>query len=60
MLRDISKLYSSMFRNKNCIVLQFSNLCGTVYKRGNILFSSHGDRIVSPVGNRVTVFDLKR
>lgn len=41
-------------------VLQFSNLCGTVYKRGNILFSSQGDRVLSPVGNRVSIFDLKR
>ncbi|CAB4018041.1 WD40 repeat, partial [Paramuricea clavata] len=38
---------------------KFSNLTGTVYKQGNIIFSSHGDRVISPVGNRVTVFDLK-
>ncbi|KAJ2858697.1 U3 snoRNP protein [Coemansia erecta] len=37
---------------------KFSNLCGTVYKKGNLVFSSDGNTILSPVGNRVTVFDL--
>ncbi|KAI9208513.1 quinon protein alcohol dehydrogenase-like superfamily [Polychytrium aggregatum] len=37
---------------------KFSNLCGTVYKQGNVLFTPDGNSIVSPVGNRVTVFDL--
>jgi len=39
---------------------KFSNLCGTVYRKGNIVFSANGDRLYSPVGNRVTCFDLKR
>ncbi|XP_032218191.2 periodic tryptophan protein 2 homolog isoform X3 [Nematostella vectensis] len=38
---------------------KFSNLLGTVYKRGNVKFTNHGDCVISPVGNRVTVFDLK-
>ncbi|KAF2753915.1 periodic tryptophan protein 2 [Pseudovirgaria hyperparasitica] len=37
---------------------QFSNLLGTVYTRGNLLFSPDGTSLLSPVGNRVTVFDL--
>ncbi|KNC96819.1 snoRNA-binding rRNA-processing protein PWP2 [Spizellomyces punctatus DAOM BR117] len=37
---------------------KFSNLCGTVYKRGNVIFTPDGNSVVSPVGNRVTVFDL--
>ncbi|KAJ3016699.1 hypothetical protein HKX48_003903 [Thoreauomyces humboldtii] len=37
---------------------QFSNLCGTVYKRGNLAFTPDGNSVVSPVGNRVSVFDL--
>jgi periodic tryptophan protein 2 len=37
---------------------QFSNLCGAVYKRGNILFSNDGTALLSPVGNRITLFDL--
>ena len=37
---------------------QFSNLCGCAYRDGNILFSSDGSSLISPVGNRVTVFDL--
>lgn len=37
---------------------QFSNLLGTVYSRGNLLFTSDGTCLLSPVGNRVTVFDL--
>lgn len=37
---------------------QFSNLLGTVYCRGNLLFTPDGTCLLSPVGNRVTVFDL--
>ena len=38
--------------------LQFSNLCGTVYKQGNLVFTPDGNSLLSPVGNRVSVFDL--
>lgn len=49
--------------NINYLVLipswfKFSNLCGSVYRQGNILFTADGNSILSPVGNRVTVFDL--
>lgn len=37
---------------------KFSNLLGTVYRQGNILFSHDGTQLLSPVGNRVSVFDL--
>ncbi|SCW00335.1 LAFE_0C01926g1_1 [Lachancea fermentati] len=37
---------------------KFSNLLGTVYRRGNVLFSRDGTQLLSPVGNRVSVFDL--
>ncbi|RKO96373.1 tricorn protease domain 2-containing protein, partial [Caulochytrium protostelioides] len=37
---------------------KFSNLCGTVYRQGNLVYTSDGNRLISPVGNRVTVFDL--
>ncbi|KAG9104888.1 hypothetical protein FRC06_006713 [Ceratobasidium sp. 370] len=37
---------------------KFSNLCGTVYRQGNLLFTSDGNSILSPVGNRITIFDL--
>ncbi|KAF8483850.1 WD repeat protein [Russula ochroleuca] len=36
----------------------FSNLCGTVYQQGNIIFTPDGNSVLSPVGNRVSVFDL--
>ncbi|KAF2402943.1 periodic tryptophan protein-like protein 2 [Trichodelitschia bisporula] len=36
----------------------FSNLLGTVYGRGNLLFAPDGSCLLSPVGNRVSVFDL--
>ncbi|KAF1918682.1 WD40-repeat-containing domain protein [Ampelomyces quisqualis] len=36
----------------------FSNLLGTVYSRGNLLFTPDGTCLLSPVGNRVSVFDL--
>ncbi|KAG0678652.1 U3 snoRNP protein [Pichia californica] len=37
---------------------KFSNLLGTVYREGNIVFSPDGTCLLSPVGNRVSVFDL--
>ncbi|KAK2461249.1 hypothetical protein APHAL10511_006776 [Amanita phalloides] len=37
---------------------KFSNLCGTVYKQGNVVFTADGNSLLSPVGNRVSVFDL--
>ena len=40
--------------------IQFSNLLGAVYRRGNLSFTQDGDNIVSPVGNRITKFDLKK
>jgi periodic tryptophan protein 2 len=36
----------------------FSNLCGTVYQCGNILFTPSGNEIISAVGSRVTVFNI--
>ncbi|XP_055975200.1 periodic tryptophan protein 2 homolog [Sorex fumeus] len=38
---------------------RFSNLLGTVYRRGNLSFTCDGNSVISPVGNRVTVFDLR-
>ncbi|KAK3722040.1 hypothetical protein QZH41_020155 [Actinostola sp. cb2023] len=38
---------------------KFSNLLGTVYQRGNVEFTATGDCVLSPVGNKVTVFDLR-
>ncbi|KAI5308269.1 hypothetical protein KEM55_006141 [Ascosphaera atra] len=36
----------------------FSNLLGTVYRKGNLVFTPDGTCLLSPVGNRVSVFDL--
>uniref|UniRef100_UPI00398EB067 PWP2 small subunit processome component n=1 Tax=Pristiophorus japonicus TaxID=55135 RepID=UPI00398EB067 len=38
---------------------RFSNLLGTVYRHGNLNFSPDGNSLLSPVGNRVTVFHLR-
>lgn len=38
---------------------KFSNLLGTVYHKGDLIFSSDGTTLISPVGNRITIFDLK-
>lgn len=38
---------------------KFSNLCGTVYRGGNVVFTPDGYSLLSAVGNRVTVFDLQ-
>ncbi|EHS64116.1 hypothetical protein PGTUg99_020787 [Puccinia graminis f. sp. tritici] len=37
---------------------EFSNLLGTVYSKGNVIFTPDGQSVISPVGNRVSVFDL--
>ncbi|KAK6453871.1 WD40-repeat-containing domain protein [Scheffersomyces xylosifermentans] len=37
---------------------RFSNLLGTVYREGNLVFSEDGTKLLSPVGNRVSCFDL--
>eukprot|EP00123_Amoebidium_parasiticum_P001398 comp12472_c0_seq1/m.7413 comp12472_c0_seq1/g.7413 ORF comp12472_c0_seq1/g.7413 comp12472_c0_seq1/m.7413 type:complete len:857 (-) comp12472_c0_seq1:495-3065(-) len=37
---------------------KFSNLVGTVYRQGTVLFTPDGNSVISPVGNRVSVFDL--
>ncbi|GFR04401.1 periodic tryptophan protein 2 homolog [Trichonephila clavata] len=39
---------------------KFSNLLGTVYNKGNLLFTSDGNILISPVGNRISLFDLRR
>jgi len=39
---------------------QFSNLLGTVYRQGNLIFSPDGSTLYSAVGNRVSGFDLVR
>lgn len=39
---------------------QFNNLLGTVYRKGNLVFSNDGNSIISPVGNRITIYDLKK
>ena len=38
----------------------FNNLCGTVYRQGNLVYSSDGTSLFSAVGNRVACFDLVR
>lgn len=40
--------------------MQCKNVIGTFYRCGNIAFSPDGWRLFSPIGNRVSVFDIKR
>ena len=37
----------------------FSNLLGTVYRHGDLIFSPDGNTLFSPVGNKISAFDLK-
>lgn len=39
---------------------KFSNLLGTVYCKGNLVFTPDGNSLLSPVGNRVSIFNLSR
>ncbi|XP_043664857.1 periodic tryptophan protein 2 homolog [Vespula pensylvanica] len=38
---------------------KFSNLLGTVYRKGDLIFSPDGSSVISPVGNKISIFDLK-
>ncbi|XP_063413018.1 periodic tryptophan protein 2 homolog [Mytilus trossulus] len=38
---------------------KFSNLLGSVYRKGNVLFTPDGNSVISPVGNRISIFDLR-
>ncbi|RLN88130.1 hypothetical protein BBJ28_00008100 [Nothophytophthora sp. Chile5] len=40
------------------LVVQFQHLCGSVYSQGNVVFTPDGNSVLSPVGNRITQFDL--
>ena len=37
---------------------KFDKICGTVYKRGNLIFSPDGNSLLSSVGNQVSIYDL--
>ncbi|CAG9562910.1 unnamed protein product [Danaus chrysippus] len=39
---------------------KFQNLLGTVYRHGDILFTNDGNCVISPVGNRITIYNLKQ
>ncbi|KAK7082129.1 U3 snoRNP protein [Halocaridina rubra] len=38
---------------------KFSNLIGTVYRKGNIIFSHDGNSVLCPVGNKISIYDLR-
>lgn len=40
------------------ISYRLKRVCGNVYSNGNIIFTPDGNSVISPVGNRVTLFDL--
>ena len=37
---------------------KLSNLYGSVYNQGNLVFTPDGNSVISAVGNRASVFDL--
>ena len=39
---------------------QFSNLYGSVHTQGNLEFTPDGQSVLSPVGNRISIFNLTR
>jgi len=38
----------------------FTNLFGAVYERGNLLFLNNGTTVISPVGNRISIYDITK
>ncbi|KAG7166996.1 Periodic tryptophan protein 2-like [Homarus americanus] len=39
--------------------MRFSNLLGTVYRHGDIIFSHDGNTVICPVGNKISLYDLR-
>jgi periodic tryptophan protein 2 len=37
---------------------RLKKVCGSVYSNGNLSFTPDGNSVISPVGNRLTIFDL--
>ena len=37
---------------------RISKICGQIYNNGNLQFTEDGNSVVSPIGNRVVVYDL--
>lgn len=48
----------TFFEDEN-VFFQFSNLLGTVYRLGDIIFSHDGNTVICPVGNKISVYDLR-
>jgi len=38
---------------------KLTNVLGTVYTQGNVVYTSDGTTLIVPVGNKVTIYDLK-
>ncbi|KAL3276990.1 hypothetical protein HHI36_012350 [Cryptolaemus montrouzieri] len=38
---------------------KFNNLLGAAYKKGNLIFTPDGNSVISPVSNKINVFDLR-
>ena len=51
--------FFSYFQIKMKFSYEFSNLYGTVYRTGNLIFTPDGNTVISPVGNKISMFDLK-
>ena len=40
------------------LAYRLSRVCGNAYANGNLLFTSDGNSVISPVGNRISIYDL--
>ncbi|KAK7602549.1 hypothetical protein V9T40_008138 [Parthenolecanium corni] len=38
---------------------KFANVLGAIYRKGDILFTPDGNSVISPVGNRICIYNLK-
>uniref|UniRef100_A0A8C5T476 Small-subunit processome Utp12 domain-containing protein n=1 Tax=Malurus cyaneus samueli TaxID=2593467 RepID=A0A8C5T476_9PASS len=59
MRSPLSPLFARLSRPSPRSHPKFSGLLGTVYRRGNLSFTRDGNSLLSPVGNRISLFDLK-
>ena len=40
------------------LAYRLSRVCGNAYANGNLVFTSDGNSVISPVGNRISIYDL--
>lgn len=56
------KVSSNFIISKKIVtfIFQFNNLLGAVYRRGDLVFTPDGNSLIGAVGNKISIYDLKK